>query len=213
MMTPERTEKFKRVASKRQANLTVVLENVHDLHNIGAVMRTCDSVGIQEIFILNTESHLTEERIHLAAKSSSGARKWVDVNFYTKPKPCFEHLRKKYEFVLCTHMAEDSKSLYDLDLTTSVALLFGNEHAGVTKETLELCDGNFLIPQVGMVQSLNISVACAVSIYEAKRQRLAKGFYEENPTMTKEEQAALYDTYARRHELKIKNKFAPRLND
>ena len=213
MMTPKRTEKFKRVASKRQANLTIVLENVHDLHNIGAVMRTCDSVGIQEIFILNTESHLTEERIYLAAKSSSGARKWVDVNFYTKSEPCFEHLRKKYDFVLCTHMAEDSKSLYDLDLTTSVALLFGNEHAGVTEETLKLCDGNFLIPQVGMVQSLNISVACAVSIYEAKRQRLAKGFYDNNPTMTEAEQENLYNEYARRHELKIKNKSVPRLND
>jgi tRNA (guanosine-2'-O-)-methyltransferase len=176
-------------------------------------MRTCDSVGIKEIFILNTESHLTEERIHLAAKSSSGARKWVDVNFYTKSKPCFEHLRKNYDHVFCTHMAEDSKSLYDLDLTASVALLFGNEHAGVTDETLKLCDGNFLIPQVGMVQSLNISVACAVSIYEAKRQRLVKGFYEDNPTMSKKEQEKLFDTYARRHELKIKNKFAPRLND
>jgi len=110
-------------------------------------------------------------------------------------------------------MAEDSKSLYDLDLTTSVALLFGNEHAGVTDETLKLCDGNFLIPQVGMVQSLNISVACAVSIYEAKRQRLAKGFYKNNPTMTEAEQEELFQTYERRHELKIKNKFAPRLND
>lgn len=213
MMTPERTEKFKKVASNRQGNLTVVLENVHDLHNIGAVMRTCDSVGIKEIFILNTESHLTEERIHLAAKSSSGARKWVDVNFYTKPEPCFEHLRRNYEAVFCTHMAKDSKSLYELDLTSSVALLFGNEHAGVTEETLSLCDGNFLIPQVGMVQSLNISVACAVSIYEAKRQRLAKGFYENNPTLTEEEQFELFKNYERRHEMKIKNKFAPRLND
>lgn len=213
MMTPERTEKFKQVASNRQSNLTVVLENVHDLHNIGAVLRTCDSVGIKEIFVLYTEPHLDQERLHLAARSSSGARKWIDVNFYTKVDACFEHLRRDYDHVFCTHMAEDSKSVYDLDLSASVALLFGNEHAGVSAEVLAKCDGNFLIPQVGMVQSLNISVACAVSIYEAMRQRLVKGFYDDNKTLTAEEQTALYEDYARRHELKIKNRSVQRLND
>lgn len=211
-MTPERTEKFRKVASCRQANLTVILENVHDLHNIGAVLRTCDSVGIREIFILYTEPHLDQEHLHLAARASSGARKWIDVNFYTQVEPCFEHVRKKYDHVFCTHMAEDSKSLYELDLTASVALLFGNEHEGVSEAALRHCDGNFLIPQVGMVQSLNISVACAVTIYEAMRQRLEKGFYIDNPTLNEAEQEALFQDYARRHELKIKNKSVKRLN-
>jgi len=136
----------------------------------------------------------------------------VDVNFYTKIEPCFEHLRKNYDVVLATHLDEDAKSLFELDLTQSVALLFGNEHEGVSKEALALCDGNFIIPQVGMVQSLNISVACAVSIYEAKRQRLEKGFYTTNPPLTSDEQNLLYKDYARRHEMKIKNKTVKRLN-
>ncbi len=212
-MTPERTEKFQNVVKNRQGNLTVVLENVHDLHNIGAVLRTCDSVGIKEIFVLNTEPHLDQEHMHLAARSSSGARKWIDVNFYTKIEPCFEHIKKQYDYIFCTHLGEETKSLYDLDLTKSVALLFGNEHDGVSEAALKHCDGNFIIPQVGMVQSLNISVACAVSIYEAKRQRLVKGFYENNPTLSQTEQDALLIDYLRRHELKIKNKSVKRLND
>lgn len=212
-MTPERTEKFKHVVNNRQSNLTVVLENVHDLHNIGAILRTSDSVGIKEIYVLYTESHLNKEHLHLAARSSSGARKWIDVNFFTKVEPCFEALRKKYDKIICTHLGEESKSLYDIDLTESVALLFGNEHAGVSEEVLKRCDGNFIIPQVGMVQSLNISVACAVSIYEAKRQRILKGCYTSDTEVTKPEQQALLDNYLRRHKLKIKNRSVKRLND
>ncbi|HFC00589.1 MAG TPA: RNA methyltransferase [Phaeodactylibacter sp.] len=212
-MTEKRTEKFKEVVKKRQSNLTVILENVHDLHNIGAVLRTCDSVGIGEIFILNTDPKLKDqEYLHLAARSSSGARKWINVNFYTEIKPCFEHVRKQFDSIFCTHLGGDTQSLYDLDLTQSVALLFGNEHEGVSEEALSYCDGNFLIPQVGMVQSLNISVACAVSIYEAMRQRMLKGFYDNNPTLSESEQAILLNDYMRRHELKIKNKSVRKLN-
>jgi tRNA (guanosine-2'-O-)-methyltransferase len=90
--------------------------------------------------------------------------------------------------------------LYDLNLTESVALLFGNEHKGVSEAALTYCDGNFLIPQYGMVQSLNISVACAVSVYEALRQRKASGFYSDNPVLNETEQAELYEQYQLRHE-------------
>ena len=86
-------------------------------------------------------------------------------------------MKKRFEKVFATHLGEQAHSLYELDLTQSVALVFGNEHSGVSEEALKYCDGNFIIPQVGMVQSLNISVACAVSLYEAFRQRNEKGFY------------------------------------
>jgi tRNA (guanosine-2'-O-)-methyltransferase len=76
-------------------------------------------------------------------------------------------------------MTRESKSLFELDLTVPVALVFGNEHLGVSEEASNLADGNFLIPQVGVIQSLNISVACAVSLFEAFRQKLAKGDYEQ----------------------------------
>ena len=212
-MSPERTEKFKRVVKARQANLCVILENVHDHHNIGAVLRTCDSVGVKEVFVIYSEDHLDQEHLYLGTRAASGARRWVDVNYYTDVKACFEHVRKNYQNVFCTHLGESSKSLYELDLTENVALLFGNEHEGVSEAALEYCDGNFLIPQYGMVQSLNISVACAVSLYEALRQRTEKGFYTDSPTLTETEQEALFNEYNRRHVLKIKNKSVKRLND
>ncbi|MFT5167049.1 MAG: tRNA (guanosine-2'-O-)-methyltransferase [Saprospiraceae bacterium] len=204
-MTPERTEKFKNVAHKRQGNLTVILENVHDPHNIGAVLRTCDAIGIHEIFILYTEEKLTELNISKGGKSSSGARKWVTINHYTDVERCFQDVRKKYQKIYATHLSTDASDLHDLDLTTSIALLFGNEHAGISEASLELVDGNYIIPQVGMVESLNISVACAVSLYEAYRQRNAKGFYSENPTTSAEEKTQILEEYTSRHKKKPNN--------
>lgn len=212
-MRQERIDRFTKVVHGRQSNLTVILENVHDHHNIGAVLRTCDSVGVKEIFVIYTDEHLDQEHLYLGTRASSGARKWVDVHFYTDIDACFEHVRRDYKNVFCTHLGESSKSLYELDLAENVALLFGNEHAGVSEETLKHCDGNFIIPQHGMVQSLNISVACAVSLYEALRQRTLKGFYTDSPTLNEEQREALLTEYQRRHVLKIKNKTVKRLNE
>jgi tRNA (guanosine-2'-O-)-methyltransferase len=103
---------------------------------------------------------------------------------------CFAALRKNYNKIFTTHLSSDAVSLYELDFTDSVALVFGNEHDGVSEETIAMSDGNFIIPQLGFIQSLNISVACAVSIYEAHRQKMAAGHYLEQ-SMTKERQDAL----------------------
>ncbi len=211
-MTPEREDKFRRVARNRQTNLTVILENVHDPHNIGAVLRSCDSVGVHEIFVLYTEPGLDRERLEIGTTSSSGARKWVNVHFYTDAAACFEHVRKNYENVFSTHLAQDAVSMHELDLSQSVALLFGNEHAGVSEEALRYSDGNFLIPQVGMVESLNISVACAVSLYEAFRQRKEKGFFDENPVLNEQGQQALFELYEERHVTQFKQKKVKRKN-
>lgn len=174
-MTPERRSKLLSVLNKRQNNLTVVLENVFDPHNISAVMRTCDSVGIQDIYILNTRIPPHRE---WGFKSSSSARKWVTVHQFTDPVACFQQLKDNYEKILTTHLADDSVSLYDIDFTGSIALVFGNETFGVSEEIRKYADGNFVIPQIGIIQSLNISVACAVSIYEAYRQKKAAGQYD-----------------------------------
>jgi tRNA (guanosine-2'-O-)-methyltransferase len=112
------------------------------------------------------------------ARSSSSAAKWLVVHQFDNATECFEKLRTKYQRILTTHLSSDAVSLYQLDLTQNIALVFGNEHSGVSDEIRELSDGNFIIPQVGMISSLNISVACAVSLYEAFRQKSAEGHYE-----------------------------------
>jgi tRNA (guanosine-2'-O-)-methyltransferase len=174
-MTPERFERLHNVLVKRQPDLTVVLENVFDPHNISAVMRTCDAVGIQDIYILNTKIPAHKK---WGAKSSSSAAKWLSIHQFTNADECFVELRKHYKKIYATHLSSDAVSLHALNLTEPVALLFGNEHSGVSEEILTMVDGNFIIPQVGIIKSLNISVACAVSVYEAFRQKQNAGHYD-----------------------------------
>ncbi len=176
-MTAERTEKLLRVLKSRQSNLAVVMENVQDPHNISAVMRTCDAVGIQDLYVLNTKISRHEK---FGAKSSSSAAKWLTLHQFEDIEECFKALRTNYHTILTTHLASNSISLYDIDFTKSIALVFGNEHDGVSEEVRNLSDGNFIIPQMGIIRSLNISVACAVSIYEALRQKTIAGQYKQS---------------------------------
>ena len=173
-MTNERRQKIESVLAKRQNDLTIVLENVFDPHNISAVMRSCDAVGVQEIYVLNTKIPRHKK---WGARSSSSAAKWLTNYQFENTEACFAALRKKYSTILTTHLSTDAVSLYELDLTQSVALVFGNDHSGVSEEMIAMADGNFIIPQVGMIRSLNISVACAVSLYEAFRQKQNAGHY------------------------------------
>ena len=207
-MKPERKQRLHDVAFRRQ-NMTVVLENVHDQHNIGAVLRSCDSVGVREIFVLYSQPNIEVKNLVLGKRTSAGTRKWVDVHFFKDTQACFKHIREKYDLILATHLAKDAKSLYELDLTQSVALLFGNEHDGLSTEALSYADGNFIIPQQGMVRSLNISVACAVSLYEAYRQRAEKGFYGEENPLALSERKSLFVEYQKRHEERLDRKIIP----
>jgi tRNA (guanosine-2'-O-)-methyltransferase len=173
-MTPERKEKLLAVLSRRQPDLTVVLENVFDPHNISAVMRTCDAVGVQEVYILTTKIPRHKK---WGAKSSSSAANWLTVHQFDNEEACFKQLRERYKTILTTHLSSDAVGLYELELTQPVALVFGNEHSGVSEEVRALADGNFIIPQAGIIRSLNISVACAVTLYEAYRQKQLAGHY------------------------------------
>ena len=195
MITDERAEKLRSLAANRQEDLTLILENIYDPHNLGAVLRTCDSVGISEVYALYTiESAEILNKIS-GHKSSSGAKKWVDVHVFDDAQKCFEAVRKKYDLIFGTHLATDSIGLYDLDLSKSIALVFGNEHRGMSEDALALVDGNFIIPQSGLTKSLNISVACAVSLYEAKRQRIGKGRYGQPFDENNSYQMELYRKY------------------
>lgn len=174
-ISEERAARLNAALNRRQPTLSVVFENVHDPHNVSAVIRSCDAVGVLEAHAVY---HSGQTFPKLNDKSSASARKWVDIHRHDSIDACFRQLRERGFRIFTTHMTSDAVSLYDLELTQPVALVFGNEHSGVTEQARSLADGNFLIPQVGVVQSLNISVACAVSLYEAFRQRRVAGLYE-----------------------------------
>jgi tRNA (guanosine-2'-O-)-methyltransferase len=182
-MTPERADKFQKVLSYRQSGLAIVMENVHDPHNISAVMRTCDAVGIQDIYVINS---IMPKHSYFGPKSSSSAAKWLTVHQFSSLEECIPVIRSNFNKIYTTHLSTDAASLYDVDFTKeSIALVFGNEHDGVSEEMRRIADGNIIIPQVGMIQSLNISVACAIIIYEAYRQKKNAGQYDQ-PSLSEE---------------------------
>lgn len=190
-MTPQRHQRLLQCINRRQKNLTVVLENVFDPHNISAVMRTCDAIGIQEVYILNDRTPPHKKWGH---RSSSTAAKWLTIHQFVEADECFHVIKAKYEHILISHLTQASASLYSLDLTRSAALVFGNETFGVSEHLLPYATGTFHIPQMGVIKSLNISVACAVTLYEAFRQKNARGHYD-IPQLDQAERNALMEAW------------------
>jgi tRNA (guanosine-2'-O-)-methyltransferase len=182
-MNDQRRSRLEAVLAKRQNDLTVVLENVFDPHNVSAVMRSCDAVGVQEIFVLNTRIPFHKK---WGFQSSRSADKWITARQFGNVEECFAAVREKYSRVLATQLSEDAVSLYQTDLTQPTALVFGNEQYGVSEEVRALTDGSLVIPQVGMIKSLNISVACAVALYEAFRQKDLAGHYKKSKLSAQE---------------------------
>ncbi len=193
LRSQRRVDKIKGVLAHRQPDLTVVLENIHDPHNVSAVLRSCDAVGMLRVELLYT----VEKFPRIGKKSSSSANKWLERRKHTSVDECYATLRGEGFTIVATHMGVSSVSLYDLDLTKKVALVFGNEHRGVTDEAVAKADGNFQIPMLGMIQSLNISVACAVSLYEVLRQRISKGHLL-HPKLSEKDLAILYHDWIKR---------------
>ncbi len=191
-MNATREQKLRDVIRQSQPDLTVILENIFDPLNISAVLRSCDAVGVREVFVVYTKQYLDKRGLILGKKTSGGTFKWIDVYHFEDLAECFRRVRERYGRILATHLGERSSSLYAMDLTQPTALLFGNEDDGLSAEALALADGNFAIPQAGFAESLNISVACAVTLFEARRQREAQGFYTEKSKLSPTQQEQLF---------------------
>ncbi len=171
--TAKRLDTIKRVVSNRQFDLTVILENIHDPHNVGAIFRSADAVGIDEVQLLYTKERFPS--IH--PKVTAGGGKWVKQNKYSDPEQLATDLKQRGFRIYTTHLSSDAVSIHDIDWTQPSAVILGNENRGVSSEMTKLADANILIPMFGMVESLNVSVATAVVLFEACRQRIASGKY------------------------------------
>jgi tRNA (guanosine-2'-O-)-methyltransferase len=174
--TDQRIKKITSAVRTRQFSVIVVLENIHDSHNVSAVFRTSDAAGIPKIALLYT----LEKFPRISRITSASANKWVEKERYTNVDECYGKLRKEGFRIYASSLDKGSKDLYDLDFSGKSAIVLGNEHRGVSKEAAESADETFYIPMYGMVQSLNVSVAAAVIMYEILRQRRRKGFYKKS---------------------------------
>jgi len=192
-LTERRRENMLAVLRHRQPGLSVILEGIHDPHNVSAILRTADATGVLEVQLI----YENEVFPRLGKKSSASAVKWIKRRPFTSIGECYESLHSQGFLIYATRLDASSKSLYDLDLTGKIAFVFGNEHRGVSGKAAELADGNFQIPMLGMIQSLNVSVACAVALFEAFRQRQIAGLYRK-PAMTGEAIQLLFDAWTKR---------------
>jgi tRNA (guanosine-2'-O-)-methyltransferase len=172
--------------------LTVVLENVHDPHNVSAILRSCDAVGVLRAHAVYSIEEPPAGTF--ARQTSAGAAKWVNVEIHQSLADCYDQLRGDGFTILITSIGPGSRPLHDWDLRKPVALVLGNEMRGVSTEARDRADGEIRIPMAGMVESLNVSVACAVCLYEAFRQRSAAGDYE-LPKLNPDQLRALKDEW------------------
>lgn len=170
-MSPERYARIRHFLSLRQPSLTLCLEQLNKPHNVSAIVRSCDAVGVYEVHAV------WDNKPQIRKSTAMGSENWV----YTKEHPCIEdavgHLKQLNMQVLVTNLSDNAVDFRDIDYTQPTAIILGQERYGATNKAIALASQEIIIPMVGMVQSLNVSVAAALILYEAQRQRQLAGMY------------------------------------
>ena len=172
-MTLRRRTRIREVLAKRQPDLSVLLERVHKPHNLSAILRSCDAVGVFEAHAVSLEG-----RVPTFNETSASAEKWVPLTTHDTTQAAFTHLRARGFRIVATHLSETAVDYREVDYTQPTCILLGAEKWGVSEEAAQNADANIIIPMRGMVQSLNVSVAAAVILFEAARQRAVAGCYD-----------------------------------
>lgn len=173
-MQQTRYQRIKNVLSKRQTDLTVCLEDVHKHHNLSAIARTADAVGCHHIHAV-----WPENQKRLTNNTSGGSKNWIETHLHKNIDKAVTSIRAHNPDVqiLATHLSEDAVDFREIDYTKPTAIIVGQEKTGISEKALEYADQNIIIPMQGMVQSLNVSVAAALILFEAQRQRELAGLY------------------------------------
>lgn len=186
-MTPERFERLKSILARRQRDLTVLMDRVHKPHNFAAVLRTCDAVGVRRAHIVPSPDYRARHR------TAMGASRYVPVVRHASLAAAMDHLRGEGMQVLAAHPDDHAVDFRSVDYTRPTALLLGTELEGLTVEALDAADRLVVVPMEGAVASLNVSVAAAVVLYEAQRQRAAIGRYDAPLADTDETRRTLFE--------------------
>ncbi|CAM3100852.1 tRNA (guanosine(18)-2'-O)-methyltransferase TrmH [Vibrio rarus] len=176
-MSPERYQKIVSVLKARQVDLTLCLEQVHKPNNVSAVIRTADAAGLHKIHAV-----WPNENMRTLGHTSAGARNWVEVDTHDTTQAAYQHLKDQGMQILVTNLSDTAVDFREVDYTKPTAIVLGGEKFGTSKFAVEMADQDIIIPMVGMVQSLNVSVASALILFEAQRQRHNKNMYNHPAT-------------------------------
>ena len=175
MPTPARMQKLEQVARRRQAGLTVVLEDVFDPHNLGAIARSCDAFGVQDLHVI-FETHPEFDPKAVGKNSSTATNKWLRYHIHHDSERALRALKSAGWLLVATVLEPAAGSLFSADLShPKLALLLGNEKSGLSPQAVALADRRLTIPMQGIAQSMNVSVSAALFLYEITRQRRVRG--------------------------------------
>lgn len=187
-MTPDRLQRINSMLDQRQPDLTVCMEGVHKTHNLAAVVRTADAIGVSDVHAV-----WKNERMRVSGGSAAGSQNWIDVHNYSDTEDAIMALKAQGMQVLVTNLSDTAVDFREIDYTKPTAIILGQEKFGASEKALALADQDIVIPMVGMVQSLNVSVACSVVLYEAQRQRQAAGLYNKPRISHQRRQRTLFE--------------------
>jgi tRNA (guanosine-2'-O-)-methyltransferase len=187
-MTPERFAKLQRALDRRQPDLTVFMDAVNKPHNLSAIIRTADAVGIQRLHAISEGEAI--RRHHMIA---GGAKHWVGITLHKSTKAALAALRAGGWRLVAAHLGEKTRDYRDVDYTAKVALMVGAELVGLSDAAKAAADDHIAVPMHGLGTSLNVSVAVGVILAEAERQRLKAGLYEHSRLTPEEREQTLFE--------------------
>ncbi|MGU3525301.1 tRNA (guanosine(18)-2'-O)-methyltransferase TrmH [Enterobacteriaceae bacterium C23F] len=186
-MNSQRYARICEMLARRQPDLTVCMEEVHKPHNVAAIVRTADAVGVHEVHAVWPKGGM-----RTMANTAAGSNSWVQVKTHPTIGDAVAAFKSCGMQILATHLSDKAVDFREIDYTRPTCILMGQEKTGITQEALDLADQDIIIPMTGMVQSLNVSVASALILYEAQRQRQNAGMYQrKESTLPAEEQQRL----------------------
>ena len=166
-MLQKRVRRLRQVVQNRTRNLCVVVDGVHDPHNLSATVRSCDAFGILDLHVVESQA-----RFRVSHKVSQGTQKWLDIHRWPNPEDCAEKLHQSGFQLFVADVNTESQSIDHLPFGEKLALVFGNEHQGASAHMRQVADGSFHIPMFGFAESLNISVSVGISLAIAVRERV-----------------------------------------
>lgn len=179
LVSDERLEKMKKILNTRQNTLRVFMDNVFSTHNLSAIVRTCDAVNIGKLYYRH------QKKVRLNNDITMGAHKWIFHEYVEDIENFYQNIKSQNYQIVVTMLDKQSVDFKEVDYTKPTLIVLGNEVEGISDVSIEYADKKVIIPMFGMSQSLNVSVANAVILYEAQRQRAIKGMYE-TPSLSNE---------------------------
>ena len=179
LVSEERLNKMKKILQTRQDTLRVFMDYVYSPHNLAAIVRTCDAVNIGKLYYRH------QKQVRLNNEITMGAHKWIFNEYIEDIEKFYQNIKSEGYQVVVTLLDEDTVDFREVDYTKPTLVVLGNEVDGASETSIKYADKKVIIPMYGMSQSLNVSVANAVILYEAQRQRAAKGMYE-TPQLSQE---------------------------